>query len=312
MLQVILPGLQSTLQGTPRMGFRHQGVPFSGAADPLSMALANWLAGNTPSATAIEITYGGFQAKALSRLAIGVSGAATSVSINGEPQPSGKTLLLQAGDVLDLPHSSIGMRSYLAVQGGFQAEVFLGSPSTYLPANLGGFEGRALKAGDEIAATETPDQAETRCLPAELQPAFGRSFALRTCPSAEFDLLTTAAQHRLFTEPFKAGQQATRMGLALEGQSIDLASDGLMQSAPVFPGTIQCPQGGTPIMLLCDAQTTGGYPRIAQIARCDRHLLGQIRPGDQVRLLKRTADQAATDHDRKQQLIRSYLPDFEL
>ena len=97
------------------------------------------------------------------------------------------------------------------------------------------------------------------------------------------------------------------MGLSLEGHPLSVASDGTMKSAPVFPGTIQCPPSGTPIVLLCDAQTTGGYPRIASIARCDRHLLGQIRPGDQVRLLKRAAEAALTEFAEKKAMLDGWL-----
>ena len=313
MLRIKAPGPQSTLQGRPRSSLRHQGVPAAGPADHLSMALANWLVGNAPAATAIEITYGGLEAQVRAPCSIGVVGAAAMIEVSGQRYPADHTLQLNIGDQLRVPHGKVGMRTYLAVNGGFDVPEFLGSVSTYLPAGFGGLRGRALQAEDVITASDPLSPPEAlRSLPARVRLVFTHSFGLRTVPSAEFDMLSDTSKTKLFRTVFVAGRQATRMGLALDGQPLEISSDGRMKSMPVFPGTIQCPGSGSPIVLLCDAQTTGGYPRIAQIARCDRHLLGQISPGDRVQLLRRSPDEAAEAYQQKQSFLNGYLDGFEL
>lgn len=307
MLRVKTPGLQTTLQGAPRRGSRHLGFPYSGPADPLSMALANRLVGNDLQATCLEITYGGFEVVAEQACTIAVTGAFEHMDISGKSAPAHVTVQVKEGDTVSIAPPRSGARTYLAVRSGFSAAQQFGSASTYLPAGLGGHEGRALKVGDVVSPTgpaHSPISLET---PSHACPAFTGGFALRACASAETSLLTSGARETLFSEEFTAGRQATRMGIALTGHELKASSDGMMKSAPVFPGAIQCPPSGMPIALLCDAQTTGGYPRIASIARCDRHLLGQIRPGDPVRLLERTPEEAVYDYKAKQALLREWL-----
>ncbi|MEM9054168.1 MAG: biotin-dependent carboxyltransferase family protein, partial [Pseudomonadota bacterium] len=274
MLRILQPGLQATLQGAPRLGLRHLGVPYAGPADPLSMALANRIVPNGPNETALEITFGGFAAEVEKECSIAITGAQTTVICSGEAMPMHQTLHLKAGDILEIAPAKQGMRIYLAVTGGFVADALFGSRSTYLPAGFGGYKGRALQVGDQLAFAGKAVCQETLETPEGLQPVFTNSWALRACRSAETDLLDPAVLDALFGAPFTAGRQGTRMGVSLEGAPLPLNGDALMKSAAVYPGTIQCPPSGIPVVLLCDAQTTGGYPRIAHIARCDRHLLG--------------------------------------
>ncbi|MEM1147800.1 MAG: biotin-dependent carboxyltransferase family protein [Pseudomonadota bacterium] len=307
MLRVIKPGLQTTLQGAPRRGVRHFGVPACGPADTLSLALANRLVGNAPTATGLEITYGGFVAAVERACAIAITGAFGGATVAGRNIAPHRTLHLKPGDEIDIAPPQIGARTYLAIRSGFQADEMFGAASTYLPAAFGGLSGRVLQAQDRLAANGLSTYSETLTTPDAIRPVFTASFALRACKSAETSLLSRTSQACIFAESFVAGRQATRMGLALTGHTLELASDGKMLSAPVFPGLIQCPPSGTPIVLLADAQTTGGYPRIASIARCDRHLLGQIRPGNFVQLLARDPDQAATAYREKKALLAPWL-----
>jgi biotin-dependent carboxylase-like uncharacterized protein len=307
MLRVLKPGLQTTLQGAPRIGYRHFGVPYAGPADAVSMALANRLVGNARDDTCLEITFGGFEAEIEVACSIAVTGAAGHVSVSDLDSELHQTLHLKPGDRLQITPPRVGARAYLAVHSGFEAQTQFGSTSTYLPAKFGGYEGRAIQSGDVLSANAESVFSETRHTPGDVRPVFTRAFGLRACESAETDLLDPAARDALFHETFQAGRQTTRMGVSLEGPSLKVASDGRMKSAPVFPGTVQCPPSGVPIVLLCDAQTTGGYPRIASIARCDRHLLGQIRPGDQITLLHRAPDAALRDYQEKGALLASWL-----
>ncbi|MEO1188686.1 MAG: biotin-dependent carboxyltransferase family protein [Pseudomonadota bacterium] len=307
MISVIKPGLQTTLQGAPRTGHRHLGIPYAGPADPLSMALANRLVSNPLSATCLEITYGGFEAEFGHDCTIAVTGAGDQVLISGAATPVHETLLVKAGDRIEIEMPRTGARTYVAIHSGFEARSQFESTSTYLPAQLGGLDGRALRAGDTLSSNSEAQLTQVQQTPETLRSVFDGRFALRTTRSAETEVLSKTAHETLFNATFTVGRQATRMGIVLEGYDLAPESDGMMQSVPVFPGAIQCPPSGQPIVLLCDAQTTGGYPRIAHIARCDRHLLGQARPGDQIRLLHRNPAQAVMDHRRKQALLDQWL-----
>lgn len=307
MLRIIRPGLQTTLQGSPRIGARQFGIPYSGPADAVSMALANHLVGNPQNETCLEITYGNFTASIEDDCALAITGAVGEIMVSGQLMAAHHTLTLRRGDALEISPPQDGARAYLAIRSGFRANFEFGSTSTYLPAGFGGHDGRALIAEDILAACGDARFEAKLQTPQSVRPAFTGSFALRACTTAETSLLAPQSLISLFSNTFTAGRQGTRMGVSLTGQRLDLNSDGMMKSAPVFPGTIQCPSSGEPILLLCDAQTTGGYPRIASIARCDRHLLGQIRPGNSIRLLQRSPEAAAQDHAEKQQLLDDWL-----
>lgn len=307
MLVVTKPSLQTTLQGAPRIGHRHFGLPYAGPADPLSHALANRLVDNALTATALEITYGGFEAELAAPCSLAVTGAHGQILVSGQAVHAHTSLHLKTGDRLEIAPPEHGMRAYLAIHSGFQAETAFGSCSTYLPAQLGGLAGRALKAGDRLEPIGQAVASSLFQTPQALRPTFSSAVALRACGSAETDLLKARDRETLFSETFIAGRQATRMGVAMTGHTLAPNSDGQMKSAPVFPGMIQGPPSGIPVLLLCDAQTTGGYPRIASVARCDRHLLGQIRPGDHIQLLERRPEDALRDFARKQSLLSDWL-----
>lgn len=304
-LIVLTSGIQTTLQGRPRGGYRHMGVPLSGPADPLSLALANRLVGNAPHATGLEITLGGFSCRVETSISVALTGAPGQIHVNGAPRAAHKTLHLSPGDTIAVDPPRVGMRTYLAVAGAIAADEMLGSPSTYLPASLGGHHGRALRAGDSLVLLN-PHRAPDTETPEHLRPSFSHSWALRACVGAEHGDLSAESASRLWSDTFTATRQSDRMGLRLAVDPLHLSSDGCMKSVPVFPGTLQCPEGGEPILLGVDAQTTGGYPRIAEIARCDLHLIGQIRPGDHVRFLRRSPDSALDALRQKTELISNW------
>lgn len=309
-VRVLKPGLQTTIQGAPRAGLRHLGVPTSGAADPLSLALANKLVGNESLTAALETTLTGVRVRFESDTVFAISGAKARAELNGQRVKRHQAVVVKWGDELEVGPARVGARNYLAVAGGFIVPSVLGSVSTYLPAGIGGHEGRAL-AADDILAIGNPmgDPVETRT-PKEFRPRAAPSWALRACDSAETGLLDKEHRFDLFDTNFTIGTRADRMGLQLDGIRFAVRSAGRMESAPVFPGTIQCPESGQPFLLSVDAQTIGGYPRVAQVARADRHLVGQLRPGDHVRLLWRDADSARSELLAKHDYWREWLPDI--
>lgn len=311
-LLVTRPGLQSTIQARPRTGIRHMGVPSSGPADSLSMALANRLVGNSPFTPALETTLTGIDLSFESRAWFAISGAASISTLNGQAVPLHKTLQAAAGDQLAIQPASSGARTYIGFAGGLVAEDALGSASTYLPAAMGGHAGRALRQGDRLELAD-PDVAP-RLLetPARFRPLTKGPWAMRACVAAEFGALDAAGQAALFDTNLVVGARNDRMGLQLQGYRFDVSSAGFLASVPVFPGMLQCPEDGLPYLLGVDAQTTGGYPRIAQVARVDRHLLGQLRSNDHLRLLLRTPQQAAAELKQKLEYWREWLPDIAL
>lgn len=295
-----------------RRGARHLGVPWSGPADAVSMALANRLVGGAADQTALEIALGGLTARFRDDVAFAVAGAPAEVRLNDAPVAQHRTHAARSGDVLAVGRLSFGARIYLAVAGGFAADAFLGSPSTYAPAGFGGLGGRRLAADDELTLIAPATEVPRLRTPEAHRPVIGEAFALRACASAETGLLDPASREALFETTFVVGRRGDRMGLALEGRPLRLASDGKMKSAAVFPGVVQCPENGAPFALLADAQTTGGYPRVASVARCDRHVLGQLRPGARVRLLRRTREEAVDALRDKLAFLRAWVPDIDL
>jgi biotin-dependent carboxylase-like uncharacterized protein len=305
---VLKPGLQTSVQAGPRTGLRHLGVPAAGAADPLSLALANRLVGNPLLAPGLETTLNGVALRFQGEGLVAITGARAKARLNGERVKLHRTLAVAAGDELEIGPARLGARNYLAVAGGIDVEEVLGSASTYLPAGFGGLQGRALRGGDVVAtgpAVGTPEMLKT---PKEFRPLASNSWALRACYGAEVDLLSKESRFDLFDTNFSVGFRADRMGLQLEGARFEVTSGGRLASAPVFPGTIQCPEDGTPFLLSIDAQTIGGYPRVAQVARADRHLIGQLRPGNHVRLLWRDAESARDELLAKHNYWGEWLP----
>jgi len=306
---VLKPGLQTTIQSRARIGLRHLGVPASGAADPLSMALANRLVGNAWDAPALEATLLGPTLRFDASCAFAVTGAHAAVSLNGSPVAHHETCFAEAGDELATGPTEMGARLYVAVAGGFAAQNVLGSSSTCLLAELGGLEGRALEKGDVLKVSRvSAGKIET---PDEFRPPMSSSWALRACESFETDQLLDDSRDQLFETNWTVGRRADRMGLQLDGPTLKISSSGRMPSAAVFPGTVQCPESGSPYVLSVDAGTVGGYPRVAQIIRADRHLLGQLRPGDHVRLLSRDQQPAVDELRAKLDYWRRWLEDIE-
>ena len=306
-LTVLRPGMLTTLQSRPRVGMRHLGVPSGGAADPLSLALANNLVGNVWHATALEVTMLGPMLRFDSACAFAITGAPMEATLNGAAIERHAAVFARPGDELDTGSTTVGARAYIAIAGGFEADDVLGSTSTNLQAGFGGLQGRALQKGDILgfASVET-DLLRT---PAEFIPPFTSSWALRTCESLETELLDNADD--LFEINWTVSRRVDRMGMQLEGKRLVVASDGRMASAGIFPGAIQCPQDGSPFLLSVDSGTVGGYPRVGYVTRADRHLLGQLRPGDHVRLLRREADAAVEELRAKVDYWRDWLPDIE-
>jgi len=310
-ITVLEAGLQTTVQAKARVGMRHLGVPASGPADALSLALANRLVGNDLLAPALEVTLVGPTLRIDAPCSFAMTGGNAKSTHNGDEIQFHQTVFANAGDELAIASVEIGMRVYIAFSGGLQAAMMLGSASTYLPAAFGGHQGRALIEGDILQTSGDGVVAEALETPEDFRPLISPRWAARVCRSVESHLLAKKQGSVLFDTNWTIGRRADRMGMQLDGATLDVSSDGRMPSSPVFPGTIQCPEDGVPFVLAVDSGTTGGYPRIAQITRADRHLLGQMRPGDHLRFLPREPQAAIDELHAKHDYWRQWLPDIE-
>lgn len=302
------PGLQTTIQSRPRTGLRHLGVPSSGPADPLSMALANRLVGNAAFEPALETTLTGVALSFDAESTVAITGATARCSLNAQVVQQHMTVSVVPGDVLTIGAAEAGVRSYVAFAGGLLADIVMGSESTYLPAAFGGFKGRALAEGDDLSLAATDPQTPFAETPAEFRLPILPAWTLRAGWSSETTRLRRA--ERLFDQKFTVASRSDRMGIKLDCKPFEIDSDRQMPSVPSFPGTVQCPHDGSLYVMSVDSGTTGGYPRVAKITRMDLHLLGQLRPGNSLTLIERNDDDAARELQEKHAYWRGWLPDI--
>ncbi len=295
-ITVRAPGLLSSVQGVGRHCWRHLGVGQSGAMDPVSFAIANLLVGNAADTAAIEITLSGPHLSFAHAARIAICGAPIDMSINGQAVPGWRRIDIPAGSELRLGACRQGARAYLAVSGGFEIKPVLNSTSTDLRAGFGGFEGRALQKGDRLIIAEgfRPNcnqlSVDSRWIDPTPDIDFSNPVFIHLLLG--HDALTNSDP--LFAGDWRVGNASNRQGLRLEGTSLQIADPYERISEPVLPGTLQLPPDGQPILLLADAQTHGGYPRIGHAIRADWPRLAQLRPGDALRFVRCNANQAQT------------------
>jgi biotin-dependent carboxylase-like uncharacterized protein len=297
-LEVLDPGLLLTVQDGGRRGFEHLGVPRAGAADTRSSALANQLLGNSPSAAVLEATLVGPHLMALRDLAIAITGADLDPVVRSSRQTGvhGRLLRLAAGEVLEFQEAGDpdrGCRAYIAIVGGIDVPVVLGSRSTSLVGGFGGFDGRALRAGDTLAAGVASTSSAREPLPGgaaseNVQLALREPIRVLPGPAsreADGDRRLGA----LVGTTWRVGLDSDRRGLRLEPALNEVFAavagprDADRPSQGVVPGTIQLAPSGQPIILMPDAGTTGGYPVIAVVVSADLPTLGQFAPMAEVR-----------------------------
>ena len=308
------PGFLTTVQDAGRTEWTHVGVPIGGACDRWSLAVANLLAGNPPGAAALEMTLVGGAYRATKSLRIGLAGADLSghVRETGRPLLPGRSHLVAGGSTIAFPgvaDADAGARAYLALPGGIDVPEVLGSRSTALAAGFGGLEGRALRSRDVIVAagdagrgsgphSPTPLARGGQPPPDSIWPAddAGRD------PDAPIRIIggPWSGIDDLVGQSWRVAAGSDRVGLRLEGPPIRVDERSDLPSFGVIPGSVQVPPDGTPIVLLADAQTTGGYPVVAVAIAADITRLAQLRPGAVVRFAEVTIA-TAVDALRRQE-----------
>ena len=305
-IEIISSGLQTTIQDLGRVGWRHMGVPESGGADKFSLKLANFILGKPLNSSVLECTLTGPTLKFSSPYSVTITGADMNPKINNEEVEMNQVIEVEPNNILSMDNCSKGCRSYIAFSEDILSEDFLGSASTYLPAKLGGVEGLPLKEGSVI--NTRPCKSETNSLTevdVNLSIGFENEWNIRVIKGPEYDFIKEPSKKIIFSSSFTVSNDSNRMGNRLLGVKVDITKNNQMVSCPMIPGTIQCPENGLPIILGCDSQTLGGYPRILQIAAADLHLIGQLRPNDTVSFEKISVDQARKELMKQNSLFTS-------
>lgn len=283
-------GLYTTVQDAGRPGYRSLGIPRSGAMDPPALWAANAAVGNPPSAPALELTAPGPGLRVLARATIAVTGADLSATVDRTPIDPGRAVALRPGQTVRFAESRAGMWAYLAVAGGVEAAVALGSASTYVPGRLGGSGGRRLRDGDLIGAGEGAP-GRPRATGERVAMPTGE-VTVRVIPGPQDEWLTEEAQRAVLKEQFRISLHSDRAGARLLGPALAHRATSAFLSDGVLPGAVQVPRGGAPIVIMPDGPTTGGYPKVAAVISADLRLLAQARPGTAVRLRAVGIDEA--------------------
>jgi len=283
MLIIQSPGIFSSVQDLGREGVRQDGISQSGALDPLSLQLANRLVGNTMDAAAIEIMLGQFQVRFEQAGWIALTGADCFASLDSQTVYCGWRVPVRAGQVLSLKVARSGLCAYLAVAGGIDVPVLMGSRATDIQAGLGGYQGRALQTGDQLPVIQDRTQIQRQRDWTSMGILLPRpSPQLRCVPGPEWGQFTPVAQHYFVRGSWQVTPTSNRMGFRLKGDTLALQEPLNLPQSDVLSGVIQVLPCGQPIILGAECQTSSEYPRIGVIIRSDVWKLGQLRPGQYV------------------------------
>ncbi len=295
-LIVVRPGPRALVVDRGRFGYRALGIPWCGAADPVALAVANRIVGNDAGAAAIEPAFGGaiFSFPQGARFAL--AGADCRASLDGTSVAAWEAHEASPGAILELGMPRRGVQAVLAVRGGIDVPVVMNSRTTDLAAGIGGLNGRALAAGDRLPIA-APDEARVGALRIEPPDWWRRDWEdveVGLIPGGELDRFPYETQKRFWETPWRISPQSNRMACVFEGDALAADAGPELRSHAVVPGVVQLPPSGLPVVLLCDAQTTGGYPKMGAVAEADLWKLAQAQPGAFVRFAVMTADEAAS------------------
>lgn len=294
-IHVLRPGLFTTIQDLGRYGYRRFGVSVSGAMDRWALVVGNRLLGNPDEAAGLEITIQGPELLFEQALAVAITGADLSPTGNGRPLPLWTVVAMPAGSRLQFGLRREGARAYVAVAGGIDGPLILGSRSTHVRSGMGGLAGRALKKWDRLVAgpgRTTEAQYVGHALPESHRPRYSPSPTLRVVPGPQADRFAEDALQVLCRSPYLLTAESDRMGYRLSGLELEHRTSPDIISDAVTFGAIQVPADRQPILLMADCQTTGGYAKLAAMIAVDRSPAAQLAPGDRLLFTVVTPDKA--------------------
>ena len=310
-IRVITPGLSTTVQDLGRPGYYNIGIPLSGGMDLFATRAANMLVGNDEGAAVLEAVFMGPELEFTADALVAVAGADLPPKVDGVPQEPWTSFAVRKGQKLSFDYLKKGARAYIAVSGGIDVPVVLGSRSTYTLGALGGHQGRKLQAGDELNVASAAMLKEGRKVPADLRRMPGNPAELRAIPGLYWHRITEAAQKGFFEDTWKVAPEADRIGYRFKGgralefvprtPPFGAGSDPSNIVDACYPyGSIQVPGGTEPIVLHRDAVSGGGYMMVGTVISADMDLIGQLQPHMPARFVAVTMEQAlAARHDRE-------------
>lgn len=273
-------GFQTTIQDLGRFGLRAFGIPISGAMDSNAHKMANKLVGNNINAPTLEMTLKGDRIHFLNHATIAITGSDMSAKLNGKTCKRYEKIEVKAGDVLNFGFSKTGCRTYLAIQGQIKSDFDFNSYSTYLYGKFGGYKGRKIANDDIITIENDVKKSINFSVEKNKIPIYSNNISVKIIPAPEFDWFSKIMIKQFFKTNYKVTTDNNRMGMKLEGLPILLEKPRKMISSPTALGTIQVLPNGQLIILLHDGQTTGGYPRIANVIIEDIWKLAQLKAND--------------------------------
>ena len=314
-LEVIDPGLLTTVQDRGRYGFQRYGVPVSGAMDVFALRIANLLVGNEEGDAGLEMTVLGPRIRFLSGVVIAITGGDLDPYLDDEPLPMWSATGVSKGSTLTFKGPRDGVRSYLAVAGGIDVPIVMESRATYLKAAFGGLEGRALRADDILRTMPVPTDTEStgRTLPQGfIVPTYGHQHEMRVVLGPQDNAFTADGIATFLGSEYAVSINSDRMGYRLEGPPIGHASGGDVVSDGTPLGAVQVPGDGSPIILLADRGTTGGYTKIATVISTDVDRLAQAMPGDTVRFKSVTIEESRSILRRSESVMAAMRGEVDI
>lgn len=313
-IKVQHPGLATTVQDLGRPGYFHLGIPLGGAMDRLALKAANLLVGNEEGAAGLEAVFVGPKLEFTEDAMVAVTGAEMPIRVDGEEKPGWTAFKVKAGQVLTFDFLKTGARIYIAVSGGIDVPLALGSRSTYAIGALGGFKGRPIAAGDELPVGAAGSAVEGKSIPDEFRRRPGMPAELRVLPGLYWHRITEESGKNFFEDTWKVAPEADRMGYRFRGgRKLDFVprtppfgagSDPSNIVDSCYPyGSIQVPGGTEPIILHRDAVSGGGYFMLGTVISADMDLIGQLQPHTPTRFVKVDMETALSARKERAALI---------
>lgn len=303
-IEVMKPGLSTSVQDLGRNGYQQFGMVVAGAMDTFALQIGNILVGNRREAAGLEVVLMGPKLRFLKDTVIAICGANLSPEIDGNPIPLWKSYVIYKGQILTFGKPVTGSYAYIAVSGGIQTAEVMGSRSTYVKARIGGLNGQFLAKGDVLPAGEAVLENSGRQLQPNLVPDYDKPRKIRVILGPDEKAFTKQGIRTFLTGNYKITPQTDRMGTRLTGPGISHTEEADIISDAIFPGTIQVPANGQPIILLADRQPTGGYTRIATVISEDIPRVAQSQPGKKLSFEAVSLELAQKLYLRRERLLK--------
>jgi antagonist of KipI len=301
---VLTPGGYTTIQDQGRFGYQQMGIPVCGVLDAFAFQAANLLVANFRNAAVMEITVMGPRLEIMAEADLAVTGAEIGMTLNDQPIEVWKSFSVKPGDILDIQQVQSGCRAYLAVNGGIDVPEVMGSRSTYVGGNMGGYHGRLLKAGDVIKCGRAKRLPHMRQTPSDMIPSYPSEIVIRAIPGPQDDFFLEGLDI-IFHSDFMVSTKADRMGYRLQGPKVEIRK-GMPKSIisePTMPGGVQIPPDEQPIILMVE-QSVGGYTKIVTVISVDLSKVAQATPGDTIRFERVSLETAHAIYQEQQKKLQ--------